>query len=35
IRHSVAKNCLKRFYVEKILSQTLTRVNDLIAMVEI
>lgn len=34
-RLHVAKNCLKRFYVEKILSQTLTRVNDLIAMVEI
>ncbi|SSW87320.1 xanthine dehydrogenase [Klebsiella pneumoniae] len=34
-RFHVAKNCLKRFYVEKILSQTLTRVNDLIAMVEI
>lgn len=34
-RLHVAKNCLKRFYIEKILSQTLTRVNDLIAMVEI
>ncbi|KQG94263.1 xanthine dehydrogenase small subunit [Acinetobacter baumannii] len=34
-RLHVAKNCLKRFYVEKILSQRLTRVNDLIAMVEI
>ncbi|MFX5741540.1 xanthine dehydrogenase small subunit [Acinetobacter baumannii] len=34
-RLHVAKNCLKRFYLEKILSQTLTRVNDLIAMVEI
>ncbi|MDD9318023.1 xanthine dehydrogenase small subunit [Acinetobacter lactucae] len=34
-RLQVAKNCLQRFYVEKILSQTLTRVNDLIAMVEI
>ncbi|MFL9488288.1 xanthine dehydrogenase small subunit [Acinetobacter baumannii] len=34
-RLQVAKNCLKRFYLEKILSQTLTRVNDLIAMVEI
>lgn len=34
-RLQVAKNCLQRFYVEKILSQTITRVNDLIAMVEI
>ncbi len=34
-RLHVAKNCLKRFYIEKILSQTITRVNDLIAMVEI
>ncbi|HGP3325444.1 xanthine dehydrogenase small subunit [Acinetobacter baumannii] len=34
-RLHVAKNCLQRFYVEKILSQTITRVNDLIAMVEI
>lgn len=34
-RLQVAKNCLQRFYVEKILSQTLTRVNDLIAVVEI
>lgn len=34
-RLHVAKNCLQRFYVEKILSQTMTRVNDLIAMVEI
>ncbi|WP_347017145.1 xanthine dehydrogenase small subunit [Acinetobacter seifertii] len=34
-RLHVAKNCVQRFYVEKILSQTLTRVNDLIAMVEI
>jgi len=34
-RLQVAKNCLQRFYVEKILSQTITRVNDLIAVVEI
>ncbi|WP_110958227.1 xanthine dehydrogenase small subunit [Acinetobacter baumannii] len=34
-RLHVAKNCLQRFYVEKILSQTITRVNDLIDMVEI
>jgi len=34
-RLHVAKNCLQRFYVEKVLSQTITRVNDLIAMVEI
>ena len=34
-RLQVAKNCLQRFYVEKILSQAITRVNDLIAMVEI
>lgn len=34
-RLHVAKNCVQRFYVEKALSQTLTRVNDLIAMVEI
>ncbi|MGV2453318.1 xanthine dehydrogenase small subunit [Acinetobacter seifertii] len=34
-RLHVAKNCVQRFYVEKILSQTITRVNDLIAMVEI
>ncbi|RSP97519.1 xanthine dehydrogenase small subunit [Acinetobacter baumannii] len=34
-RLHVAKNCLQRFYVEKILSQRVTRVNDLIAMVEI
>ncbi|EHU1923718.1 TPA: xanthine dehydrogenase small subunit [Acinetobacter baumannii] len=34
-RLQVAKNCLQRFYIEKILSQTITRVNDLIAMVEI
>ncbi len=34
-RLHVSKNCLQRFYVEKILSQTITRVNDLIAMVEI
>ncbi|HCU74776.1 MAG TPA: xanthine dehydrogenase small subunit, partial [Acinetobacter baumannii] len=34
-RLHVAKNCLQRFYVEKILSQTITRVNDLIAMMEI
>ncbi|SEO24813.1 xanthine dehydrogenase small subunit [Acinetobacter sp. yr461] len=34
-RLQVAKNCLQRFYVEKILSQTITRVNDLIALVEI
>ncbi|MDC4372541.1 xanthine dehydrogenase small subunit [Acinetobacter baumannii] len=34
-RLHVAKKCLQRFYVEKILSQTITRVNDLIAMVEI
>jgi len=34
-RLQVAKNCLKRFYVEKILSQAITRVNDLIALVEI
>jgi len=34
-RLQVAKNCLQRFYVEKILSQKITRVNDLIAMVEI
>ncbi|MDO7535063.1 xanthine dehydrogenase small subunit [Acinetobacter pittii] len=34
-RLHVAKNCLQRFYLEKILSQTLTRVNDLIGMVEI
>ncbi|CAI3127407.1 4-hydroxybenzoyl-CoA reductase subunit gamma [Acinetobacter calcoaceticus] len=34
-RLQIAKNCLQRFYVEKILSQTITRVNDLIAMVEI
>lgn len=34
-RLHVAKNCLQRFYVEKILSQAITRVNDLIAMVEI
>ncbi|HGW4399245.1 TPA: xanthine dehydrogenase small subunit [Acinetobacter nosocomialis] len=34
-RLHVAKNCLQRFYVEKVLSRTITRVNDLIAMVEI
>ncbi|MFY7003072.1 xanthine dehydrogenase small subunit [Acinetobacter pittii] len=34
-RLHVAKNCLQRFYVEKVLSKTITRVNDLIAMVEI
>lgn len=34
-RLQVAKNCLQRFYVEKILSKTITRVTDLIAMVEI
>ncbi|WPP89501.1 xanthine dehydrogenase small subunit [Acinetobacter pittii] len=34
-RLHVAKNCIQRFYIEKILSQTITRVNDLIAMVEI
>ncbi|NUG50151.1 xanthine dehydrogenase small subunit [Acinetobacter lactucae] len=34
-RLHVAKNCLQRFYVEKVLSQTITRVNDLIAVVEI
>ncbi|QXA08247.1 xanthine dehydrogenase small subunit [Acinetobacter pittii] len=34
-RLQVAKNCLQRFYVEKILSQAITRVNDLIAVVEI
>ena len=34
-RLHVAKNCLQRFYVEKILSQAITRVNDLIAVVEI
>ncbi|MGN5756548.1 xanthine dehydrogenase small subunit [Acinetobacter calcoaceticus] len=34
-RLHVAKNCLQRFYVEKVLSQTITRVSDLIAMVEI
>jgi len=34
-RLHVAKNCLQRFYIEKVLSRTITRVNDLIAMVEI
>ncbi|WP_373358747.1 xanthine dehydrogenase small subunit [Acinetobacter lactucae] len=34
-RLQVAKNCLQRFYVEKVLSQAITRVNDLIAVVEI
>lgn len=34
-RLQVAKNCLQRFYVEKILSKTITRVTDLIAVVEI
>ncbi|WPP55950.1 xanthine dehydrogenase small subunit [Acinetobacter pittii] len=34
-RLHVAKNCLQRFYIEKVLSQTITRVNDLITMVEI
>lgn len=34
-RLHVAKNCLQRFYIEKVLSQTIIRVNDLIAMVEI
>ena len=34
-RLQVAQNCLQRFYVEKIQAQNLTRVEDLIALVEV
>ncbi|MBJ9985819.1 xanthine dehydrogenase small subunit [Acinetobacter sp. S40] len=34
-RLHVAQNCLQRFYIEKIQARTLTRVEDLIAMVEV
>ena len=34
-RLQVAKNCLQRFYLEKIEDTSITRVDDLIALVEV